>query len=289
MASSNKRGMLFLLALLGLFTSASVAVSVLMRNGAAAEKKQNDPIVVEKEVPVSMTDVLVPIQDIEVGTPVDEPMFASVSRPTVGLPLNLVKNFDDIRGTFARTFVPAYQPVVRNLFTKEQPANAVIASIPPGYRAVTINVDATTSVEGWANAGAIVDVHWISEAIGSRTVVLLVQNAKVLSAERRVDPKAQPDPAKPIPTTVTLLTTERDAQKISLAATSGTLVLHLRGAQDNGKTAASSGAMTIKDLVDGKAGENAGGNIEAIVRTRRPDGTLEEWAVIDGKLMARKG
>ena len=81
---------------------------------------------------------------------------------------------------------------------------------------------------------------------------------------------------------------EKDAQKISLASTSGTLVLHLRGAGDPGKATSNIGTLTFKDLI-GQAtneGRNADG-LEGIARIRGADGSVQEWAVYNGKLMRR--
>ena len=38
----------------------------------------------------------------------------------------------------------------------------IIDKIPAGYRAVTITLSPTKSIEGWLQAGTSVDVYWIS-------------------------------------------------------------------------------------------------------------------------------
>ncbi len=238
----------------------------------------------EQAVPIQMIEVLVPVKDIPQGEPLQVSFFAKVSRPIGGLPQNVVRNYDDVKGKYARTFMPALEPVVQNRITAQQPVNIVADNIPKGYRAVTINVNATSGVEGWATAGAHVDVHWVSDVVGEKRVVLLVQNVKVLSAERQGDPSVQPDPARPIPTTVTLLVTDRDAQKISLAASSGTIVLHLRGAEDVKGTGDVS-SLSLKDVMQGRDPEAAKKKLQGTVKITNPDGSVEEIAVIDGKLM----
>ena len=89
-----------------------------------------------------------------------------------------------------------------------------------------------------------------------------------------------------MPTTVTLLVSDRDAQKISLASTSGALVLHLRGATDSGQTSQTSGTLSLKDLLtNGKRVDNG---TEGSIRLRNSKGDMEEWVLINGKLMKKE-
>ena len=242
-------------------------------------------VALQKPTAVPMVEVIVPVRDIPQGEALQVSYFAKVSRPANNVPQNCVRSYDELRGQFARSTLRALEPVSYNLITREQPINIVADSIPKGFRAVTINVNATTGVEGWASPGAQVDVHWISDALGERTATLLVQNAKVLSAERQVD-AANQDPARPIPTTVTLLASERDAQKISLAAAAGTLVLHLRGVEGSGKASGSPSVLSLKRVAKGESDDALRrGRIQGRAKITREDGTVDEFAVIDGKLM----
>ena len=145
----------------------------------------------------------------------------------------------------------AGQPIHRDLVTTIRPANELTANIPEGYRAVTIRVDARTSVEGFTRPGARVDVYWTSTVKGKPTNRVIVQNAKVLSAERQTDSNSKP--GAPVPSTVTLLVSARDAAKINLATTTGSIGLSLRGDTDSGRGEAVD-SVSINDLYDADVG-----------------------------------
>jgi pilus assembly protein CpaB len=147
-----------------------------------------------------------------------------------------IRDFDDIKGLYSRGVLVAEQPVHRDFLTSLQPVNALTASIPAGYRAIAISVDAISSVEGWAQPGARVDVIWVTRDLGSQMAYAIAPNAKVLSANKkaegaRVDSK---NSDSEVPTTVTLLLSVRDAMRVRLASLNGRLALVLRGSDDAG-------------------------------------------------------
>lgn len=181
---------------------------------------------------------------------------------------------------YARSAISKDSPVHQDFITSIRPTNLITANIPEGYRAVTIRVDATSSVEGWARAGANVDVVWASTIRGRQGVTVIVQNAKVLSAERQVETGTQP--GTPVPSTVTLLVTADDAAKIQLATTTGSLSLSLRGDDDTGK-GSTGRSITVDDLL--------GSSQQVVNPTERRDGTVriggEEFFLQNGQLIPK--
>ncbi len=243
-------------------------------------------VVVQKEqVELKMVDVLVPIQKIESGTVLEPVLFRVEQRPDVGLSSRVVKGFDQIKGYFARSMIVPGEPLISDLITPVRPTNAITASIPEGYRAVTINVNATSSVEGWALPGAKVDVIWASRIRGEAGVTVIVQNAKILSAERQIDTSAKV--GAPVPSTVTLLVSAEDSSKVQLAATAGALSLSLRGDTDPGKGVSGS-SITVGQLYGGAPSE---GEVRPsnTVSVRGPDGKIQEMVLEDGKLIPLAG
>lgn len=284
----NKNALLALasLAFIALFV---IIIAVLLKEGKEKPKEESPAkervVVVEKEKPMQMATVLVPIAEIEAGKPLDPSMFKLVEKPAIAVSEDSVRSFDEIKGLYPRSLVPSNQPLVKDLFTAVRPPSPLAAKIPVGFRAVTINVTATTAVEGWANPGANVDVHWIAKVTGEETATLLVQNAKVLSAERQIEGQ-NVGPGVAVPTTVTLLVSDKDAQRISLAQTTGLLVLHLRGATDSGQASALSGNLTYRDLLQNqKKGETA---TEGTIRLKGANGEIEEWVLMNGKLLKKE-
>lgn len=122
-------------------------------------------------------------------------------------------------------------PLYRKNFTEQlSQSNPVIENIPQGMRAMTIKVDATSSVEGWAGTGSLVDVLLVEK---SQTTVV-AESVKILSAERSVAPvegKAAPN----VPSTVTLLVSQEQCLAINTAIPRGKIAFALRSTGDGDK------------------------------------------------------
>jgi pilus assembly protein CpaB len=178
-----------------------------------------------------LVDVLIPIDKIEAGTALESSMFRKESRLAASLAPHALKSFDDIRGGYANFYMPAGQPIVAEYVTLKQPVNQIQANIPDGYRAVSLAVDNTTSVEGWARPGAKVDVMLASSVNEQPALSVIIQNAKVLSVGRNTG--NQPSGDKPQPaSTITLMVSVDEAAKLQLASSSGVLSLAMRGDED---------------------------------------------------------
>ncbi|WKZ56432.1 MAG: Flp pilus assembly protein CpaB [Bdellovibrionota bacterium] len=234
---------------LGLMVLSIVLVFLFVSSDSSTASTNNKPVVVQKEEDIRMVDVLVPVQDIDPGQALEPGMFRRESRPQIAVDSRAIKDFEEITGYYARSLIVKGQPLQKDYITTVRPVNNVTAKIPPGFRAVTISVDARSSVEGWARPGARVDVVWASKLKGQAGVTVIVQNAEVLSAERNTENKAQP--GMPVPSTVTLLVSAEDAAKIQLAVTTGSLNLTLRGDNDPGR-AVQGKSVTVADLLGGE-------------------------------------
>lgn len=241
---------------------------------------------VTKEVPaqIEMVEVLIPAQNIEAGSELKPEMFRKQQRPKAGLSSRVIRDFEEVKGHYSRSLIPGDSPLVQDLITSIRPTNVITTQIPDGYRAVTIRVDAQSAVEGWARAGARVDVTWATSHGGKEVLTTIVQNAQVLSAERQIETQAgQPNGQNAgvaIPSTVTLLVTAKDSQKIQLAKTSGTLSLVLRGDNDPGKVGENVGTLTLNDLINGPQKTDNGKPVEGTVRI----GDIE-YNIIGGKMV----
>ena len=273
--------------LFGIILSGVVICSILYMLHGGGTPAAPEPIIVEKQVPIEMVEIVMSTTPIERGRRIESSAVTIVRRPKQALGEGVITSLDQVRDRYARIAIPAGQILVQDFITDVRQYSDVVDTIPEHSRAIAINVDATTGVEGWARAGALVDVLWITEVDKKQTAKFLVQAAKVLSAERKVDPDA--DQSKPIPTTVTLMVLEKDAQRIVLAQTKGKLVLHLRGTEeplDSGDDSDDS-AITPKDLLPGGKTDKLEG-VEGYVRLRGKDGVTEEWAVVKGKLYRKE-
>lgn len=268
---------------LAILVALLLGISVVMLRKQQAPQTMVLPAAAQQAPAIEMIDVLVPIRTIEPGEELSPSLFATARRPRLTVPGNTALELSQVNGRFAKSYIPPFYPFTIDMLSEKKPLNEVIGSIPEGFRAVTINVNATSSVEGWARAGANVDVQWVTEIRGERSAKRLVENAKILSAERKVDSNQNPN--EPIPTTVTLLVAEKEAQKISLAASSGHLVLFLRGSRDSGKGSADAGTLTLSDLIGDKAKPEA--KVEGTVRIQGKNGVMEEMSIVEGKLQRK--
>lgn len=266
----------------------SLAASILL---VLPQMKRGEAEASESHTTRQLVSVLVPQDRIEVGARLERSQFRVESRARNELAGDAVEDASELDGKYARTTILPFQVLTRDQITLSRPANSVAANIPEGYRAVTIKVDATTGVEGWAQAGANVDVAWVSQMGDERTITVIAQNAKVLSAERStqpVDPNVAP--ATPVPSTVTLLVDMRSAQRIGLASTAGSLILLLRGLNDGQVEDAARDSIRVKDLASVPAAAQSKGNIHGYVRiTPTANESAQEWVVFDnGHIVSNK-
>ena len=286
---SERKRVMVLAGLAGTVVFAGLAVFLLFFSTSGASVAPV-AVVVEKDPKLEMVDVLVPISAIESGKALEPTMFKREARPKLGLSPAVVKDFEEIKGYYSRSVISQDVPLHRDLITQVRPINQITAKIPEGFRAVTIRVDATSSVEGWARAGANVDVSWSTSAGGKPTVNTIVQNAKIISAERET--QNGQNTAGAVPSTITLVVTANDAQKITLAQATGTLSLTLRGDNDPGNSTSTT-KVTMEDLLNGSTSSytppkaeqpSSSGTGGGTVRVRNADGKMEDFVFEGGKL-----
>ena len=128
------------------------------------------------------------------------------------------------------------QPVLPSFLAPRGSGSGLQALVPPGMRAITLDVNEASGVAGLLIPGCHVDV--VTTAISqdnpdksiSRTIV---QNAQVVAVGQRLSgakPEGERDTA--LSRTVTLLASPRDAEALDLAMTAARLRLVLRGSGD---------------------------------------------------------
>lgn len=205
-----------------------VIASIHLSSPTSTASTPKEPL--KKVLEPGMVEVIVPIENIPPGATLVPTMFHKVAKPEIVINPEIIRDLDEIKGLYSRGMLVAEQPMHRDFLTSLQPVNALTASIPHGFRAVAIAVDATSSVEGWAQPGAQVDVIWVTKDYGPQMAYVVASNAKVLSANKKAQ-GARPDKTSSTetPTTVTLLLSVKDAMRVRLAAMNGRLALVLRG------------------------------------------------------------
>ena len=195
----------------------------------------------------STVDVLYSATRIEEGAQLAPQMFTPVPIEAEKAPLGVVRSQDlnQVVGKFAKRLINSNMPLVMDDVTVERPVSAL--AIPPGYRAVTINVDPRKGVEGFARPNSRVDILWTYSQDGKKNVATIARFVKVLSVAGQTGQTEKAVIAAE--TTVTLLVTEKDAKKIELARNLGELTLALVGDQDTAGKGGDPESVSIEDLL----------------------------------------
>lgn len=264
----------------------STAMLIVLFNASTSSEAAGKvtPVTVETQPELEQTKVLVPIQSIQPGQALEPSLFRMESRPKIAVPGNVVAEFELVQGKFAKSLILANQPLYPDFISAQKPINAITALIPPGYRAVTIPVDVRTGIEGWARAGARVDVVWNTQIRGKEGVAVIVENAKVLSASRSTESQQNAKQDANVPTELTLLASIHDANKIILALKSGSLSLSLRGDSEPGMSDAGT-AITTDDLLGGSRQVNQKVAYENVIKIKDNNGQYEEFVMREGRLV----
>lgn len=248
-----------------------------------------DQIVAEKaeQERLNTVQVLVPRYTIKRDEQLNPTMFDLIRMPRAQVPNGAVTSFESLRGKYATRQLSSRSPLKADDIAAQRSLTDILAKVPEGQRAIAIQVTATSSVEGWARAGAVVDVAWIMSIDGQQSVKVIVRGAKVLSAERSLDPDAQSSEA--IPTSVTLLVSGEDAQKIGLASAAGSLVLHLRGDDDQAQTQVEeSKRLTLKQLMHPEAQERSDDDPQGALWLKNNEGKFERWVITPNQGIRRE-
>jgi len=218
----QKRTSLPLLCLVAL----SAPLSVFLWHRMTPPEKVAEPsYIVGQDDPVTLP---VPSKQVQPGTRVKDIQFRTVVYPRRQVPPGALTSIEGIENSVTTVTLPASVPLFSDNFAASGSLrNPIIERIPQGMRAMTIKVDATSSVEGWAGSGARVDVLLVTP---ERTTVV-AENVKILSAERSISP-VEGTSMPSVPNTVTLLVTQEQCLAINTAVPLGRIAFALRSNED---------------------------------------------------------
>jgi pilus assembly protein CpaB len=210
--------------------------------------------------------VLVAKKNLSYGLLIKEPeqYFVEKQYSVSDAPKNAITSFEDIKNVRLNKVIGVERWVTKeDLMDKNQ---AVFESqMPPGTRAVSIDVNAKKGVAGFVQPNSKVDVMCTITKGTEIATLTILQNVLVLAAG---DKDTRETDVRSIQVqTVTLAVKAEEAQKLALAGTVGELYLVLRKFTDEETAAVKS--TTIRDLFKGSADKR--------------DGSAEEEPVLGGK------
>ena len=234
--------------------AAKVARDMMTRTREEAKEKAKGVRVVVSKVPVQ------PGQALRMEDLVLAPIAAETG------PVNAFASPDALAGRAALSPIVPGQPILEDLLAPKDAGRGLQALVPPGMRAVTVQVDETSSIAGLLAPGCYVDVVATigggdSDKAVARTIV---QNLRVVAVGQRMNAPGQAPPAPPARDgnagenngpqaaaaetfrTVTLLATPQQVEAIELASNGSRPRLVMRGGNDERFTQSS--GMTLAQL-----------------------------------------
>ena len=221
-----------------------VVGGLLIYNNSIVEAREDVSIgrSIDANSPFGTVTLIAPTTRIPRGTRITANMVREVAWSRDQVPAGAVRHIEDAVGMFSNDGIPANFPITRTSLAVNAPTFGLGELLPPGHRAVTIKVDAISGIEGWARAGAHVDVFltYIDQSDGVHKTRIAVEDAVVLSYGG--DPNKQTNTKDPLntnslATTVTLAVGLEESLKIQTATAMGQITLALRNSNDNNVTA----------------------------------------------------
>jgi pilus assembly protein CpaB len=186
----------------------------------------------ERQVEVATVFVAVASEDLPVGTMLTKDQVKVVGWPKSSPVQGSFSSPDALVGRGLIQSVKANEPLTEGKLAPLAAGAGLPPSIPPGMRALSIRVNDVIGVAGFTVPGTRVDVLVTLRTNDTTMSRAVVSNIQVLTAGTRYDQEQAKD-GQPIPTTVvTLMVTPEDAERITLAQSTGALTLVLRNPLD---------------------------------------------------------
>lgn len=230
----NDREKLMVIGAAGLAVSLLIGIVFIIsyRSEASTGQQQvNDPVAAAPAA-IGTVRLLAPETSVPIGAKLSNVALKEMFWPRNQVPPGAIRDIADVVALFAKENLPAGVPITRDKLSTTPVQGSL--HLKQGFRAVTIEGDASMIVEGHVTPGSKVDVLLTYLKVDTRTTKIIVQNATVLSLGGKVEIPENNFGGVIVPSssTVTLEVTPTDALKIQTAKTMGRLSLILRPAED---------------------------------------------------------
>jgi pilus assembly protein CpaB len=225
---------------------------------------------VSRQPGVASNKVVVAAVDIEPGSKINAEMLSTLDWPSSAMPPGAFKEVKQLQDRILKLGVLRGEPLLERKLASAGTLGGLSAVIAEGKRAMTVRVNDVVGVAGFALPGNYVDVmvnaqqdqgpnvqgKAISKTVLERVLVLAVAQ------------EAGRDDTKPkVVSAVTLELSPRDAEKLDLARSVGTLSLVLRNQVD--KLPVATAGVTKGELFDeAKAGQPAPARVRQAAPSR---------------------
>lgn len=218
----NKRFFVVLVGALMFGLLAAFAVSRFLSSANAYAKNLNTVVVAKVDIPVGAK--IIPEQLMVVQFPRESTPDGTFDKP------------EKLVGRVAVQNIMARETITESRLAPEGSAAGLSATIPEGYRAMTVKVDDVVGVSGFIQPGTLVDVVVVIDPADKTSdqgpvSKIVLQNIKVLANGQNID-KPKDDREANSVKAVTLQVTPEQAEKLALASTEGKLQLVMRNSID---------------------------------------------------------
>jgi pilus assembly protein CpaB len=215
--------------------------------------------VTQQAFSVNVNKMAVAARDIDVGTRLAPEMVKVVDWPSGSMPQGAFSDFKQLQdpqtqeARVLKQGVQKGEPILEYKLTPAGTKGGLSAVINEGKRAITVRVNDVIGVAGFALPGNYVDilVNTIDETAhgqGKEKSIskIVLEHILVLAAAQEV---SQSETKPKVVNAVTLEVTPKDAEKIDLARSVGSLSLVLRNQMDTNTTVTT--GMTKQELLRG--------------------------------------
>jgi pilus assembly protein CpaB len=201
--------------------------------------------------------------------------------PADAAPTHVFSDPNQLVGRVVTTQLIKGQTILDTLLADNGTGDGLQALIPPGMRAVTVEVNEYSGVGGMLQPGCRVDLISILRDDKARTSVArtILENIKVTAIGRATAPPKQVDgqPLPPPANSITLLCTPKQAQTLELASQTSRPWLELRSPRDTSMTAID--PTTLAEITGDSSPDatdpNAGQTFTTSAPTTQPIGLVQ--------------
>jgi len=236
---SNDRDRLLFIAAAGLAFSLLIILVIVFnfRSDANARTAATPEVAPPVAANLGTISLLTPERAVRAGTKLNEVRFKEVLWPRNQVPEEAVRDMSEVQNMYAKSDLSPGIPLQRSHLSREGFMSSL--ALTPRNRAVSIEVDETSGLEGHALPGTKVDIILTFTEGGQLTSKVIVQNARVLSyggdTSTAADRSAVASDLRVRRTsrTITLDVTPKDALQITTARQLGRLSLIMRSNDDD--------------------------------------------------------
>ena len=204
------------------------------------------PIVAET---TNLMPVVVAAHDIDAGATLAETDLMVAKVTPEAAPAGTFASPAQAANKVLKIAIAKGQAISPGLLADDGAGYGVGATLPTGFRAITVDITDTTGVAGFILPKCKVDVVTTLNVDGKSMAKTVLESVTVLAVGSKISPISAPADAQqpqPASRTVTLLVKPKDAEKVELAASVGRVRLVLRNGKD--ESVADSDGITLAEL-----------------------------------------